>query len=49
MLKIPGAAGYFAGFLFHEGIALFAAVLYALFFDLVGADGNLLLWGLLGG
>jgi hypothetical protein len=49
LLKIPGAAGYVAGFLFHEAIALIAAVLYALFFDLVGADGNLLLWGLLGG
>lgn len=49
LLKIPGAAGYVAGFLFHEGIALFAAIFYALFFDLVGADGNLLLWGLLGG
>ena len=49
LLKIPGAAGYFAGFLFHEAIALFAAVLYAVFFDLVGANGNLLLWGLLGG
>ena len=49
LLKIPGAAGYAAGFAFHELIALVAAVLYALFFDVVGADENLLLWGLLGG
>ena len=49
LLKIRGAAGYVAGFLFHEGIAVFAAVLYAVFFDLVGVEQNLLLWGLLGG
>ncbi len=28
---------------------MFAAILYALFFDLVGADDNLWLWGLAGG
>lgn len=49
LLKVPGAGGYVAGFLFHEAIAVFAAVLYALFFDVVGADDNLLLWGLAGG
>ena len=49
LLKIPGGAGYVAGFLFHQGIAVFAALLYALFFDLVGVEQNLLLWGLLGG
>jgi hypothetical protein len=49
LLGLPGGAGYAAGFVFHEGIAVVAAVLYALFFDLVGADGNLWLWGLIGG
>lgn len=49
LLKIPGTAGYVAGFIFHQAIALFAAVLYALFFDAVGVEGNLLLWGVLGG
>ncbi len=48
LLKVPGVPGYAAGFVFHEGIAVFAALLYALFFDLVGAGGNLLLWGLVG-
>jgi hypothetical protein len=49
LLGIRGGAGYVAGFLFHQGIAVVAAVLYALFFALVGADGNLWLWGLIGG
>ncbi len=49
LLGVKGGAGYVAGFLFHEGIAVFAAVLYALFFDIVGADDNLWLWGLIGG
>ncbi|AFZ69636.1 hypothetical protein [Deinococcus peraridilitoris] len=49
LLGIKGGAGYVAGFLFHELIALVAAVLYALFFDLVGAQHHLWLWGLLGG
>ncbi len=49
LLGVKGGAGYVAGFLFHEGIAVFAAILYALFFDLVGADDNLWLWGLIGG
>lgn len=31
-------------FPFHEGVAVFAAVLYAVFFDIVGVDGNLSLW-----
>ncbi|MDP8899573.1 MAG: hypothetical protein M3N33_00175 [Actinomycetota bacterium] len=48
LLKVPGAAGYLVGFLFHEGIAVFAALLYALFFDLIGVEGSLWLWGLVG-
>ncbi len=49
LLGIPGGGGYVAGFLFHQGIAVVAALLYALFFNLVGADGNLWVWGLIGG
>ncbi len=48
LLRVPGVGGYVAGFLFHEVIAVFAAVLYAVFFDLVGVEGNLWLWGLVG-
>ncbi len=48
LLGVKGGAGYFAGFMFHQGIAVFAAILYALFFDIVGADDNLWLWGLIG-
>jgi len=49
LLGVKGGAGYLAGFLFHQAIAVFAAILYALFFDIVGADDNLWLWGLIGG
>lgn len=49
LLRIRGGAGYVAGFLFHQGIAVFAAILYAVFFSVVGADDNLWLWGLIGG
>lgn len=49
LLGISGGAGYIAGFVFHEAIAVFAAVLYALFFQAIGADGSLWLWGLIGG
>jgi hypothetical protein len=49
LLRVPGGTGkYLAGFLFHEGVAVFAAVLYAFFFDFVDAGGSLLLWGLVG-
>ncbi|MBW3651724.1 MAG: hypothetical protein KY458_14250, partial [Actinobacteria bacterium] len=48
LLRVPGAGGYVAGFFFHQAIAVFAAVLYALFFDLAGVEGNLWLWGLIG-
>ncbi len=48
MLGLRGAPGYVAGFLFHEGLAAAIAVVYALFFQLVGADSNLWLWGLVG-
>jgi hypothetical protein len=49
LLGVPGGTGYVAGFLFHQGIAVFAAVLYALFFQAIGAEGRLWLWGLVGG
>ncbi len=49
LLGISGGSGYVAGFLFHEGIAVFAALLYALFFQAIGAEGSLWLWGLVGG
>ncbi len=49
LLRVEGGAGYFAGFIFHQGIAVFAAILYALFFQIIGADDNLWLWGLVGG
>jgi hypothetical protein len=49
LLRVKGGAGYAAGFLFHEGVAVFAAILYALFFNLIGADDNLWLYGLIGG
>ena len=44
-----GTAGYLVGIVFHQLIALFAAVLYAVFFRLIGVDDNLWLWGLVGG
>ncbi len=49
LLKIPGGAGYFAGFIFHQGIAVGAALLYAAFFNIVGVEENFLLWGVIGG
>ena len=44
-----GTAGYLIGIAFHQLIALFAAVLYAVFFRVIGVDDNLWLWGLIGG
>lgn len=49
LLGVKGGAGYIAGFLFHEGIAVFAAILYALFFNIIGVTDNFWLWGLIGG
>ncbi len=43
-----GAAGYGIGIAFHELLAAAIALGYALFFDLLGVDGNLWLWGLVG-
>jgi hypothetical protein len=44
-----GAAGYVIGILFHQLIAVVAAILYAVFFNLIGVEGDLWLYGLLGG
>ena len=44
-----GTAGYIVGFLFHQLLAAVIAVLYAVFFNLIGVEGDLWLWGLIGG
>lgn len=49
LLKVPGAAGYLAGFIFHSLIAVVAGILYAVFFYLLGVQDNFWLWGLIGG
>jgi hypothetical protein len=43
-----GTAGYIIGFLFHQALAAGIAILYAVFFRLIGVEGDLWLWGLLG-
>jgi hypothetical protein len=48
MFGQTGATGYLVGMLFHELLAGGIAVGYALFFDLIGVDGNLWFWGLIG-
>ncbi len=48
LLGLHGASGYLAGMAFHQGLAAVIAVAYAGFFRLVGADGSLWLWGLVG-
>jgi hypothetical protein len=44
-----GTAGYVIGFLFHEFLAAVIAIGYAVFFRLIGVEGDLWLWGLIGG
>jgi hypothetical protein len=48
LLGLRGGAGYTAGFLFHEILAAVIALVYAAFFQLIGVEGNLWLWGLVG-
>ncbi len=48
MLGLTGGAGYVVGLIFHELLAAAIAVIYALGFDLLGVNGNLLIWGLVG-
>ena len=43
-----GTAGYVIGILFHQLLAAVIAVLYAVFFRLIGVEGDLWLWGLVG-
>ncbi len=43
-----GTAGYVVGVVFHELLAAVIAIGYAVFFRLIGVDGNLWLWGLVG-
>ncbi len=43
-----GATGYIIGMLFHELLAAVIAIGYAVFFYLIGVEGNLWLWGLVG-
>lgn len=43
-----GTSGYITGFVFHQVLAAVIAVLYAVFFRLIGIDGDLWLWGLVG-
>jgi hypothetical protein len=48
LLGLRGAGGYAAGLLFHEGLAAVIAIGYAVFFRVIGVDGSLWLWGLVG-
>ncbi len=48
MFGLRGASGYLVGIVFHELLAAAIAVAYALFFQLIGVEGNLWLWGLVG-
>jgi hypothetical protein len=48
MFGLRGGGGYAAGMIFHEILAAGIAILYALFFKLIGVEGNLWLWGLVG-
>jgi hypothetical protein len=49
LLGQRGTAGYVVGVLVHQLVAVVAAVLYAVFFRLIGVEGDLWLWGLIGG
>jgi hypothetical protein len=48
LLGLRGTGGYAAGVLFHEGLAAVIAIGYAVFFRVIGVDGSLWLWGLVG-
>jgi hypothetical protein len=45
---LHGTGGYVAGVLFHEALAAAIAIGYAFFFKVIGVDGSLWLWGLIG-
>ncbi len=48
LFGLRGGAGYVVGALFHQLLAAAIAVGYAFFFQIIGVDGNLWLWGLVG-
>ncbi len=48
LFGLRGPAGYLVGMVFHEVLAAVIAIGYAVFFRLIGVDGNLWLWGLVG-
>jgi hypothetical protein len=48
LFRLRGASGYVVGMLFHEVLAAVIAVGYAVFFRLIGVEGSLWLWGLVG-
>ena len=48
LLGLRGTGGYVAGVLFHEALAAAIAIGYAYFFGVIGVDGSLWLWGLIG-
>jgi hypothetical protein len=43
-----GTSGYVVGILFHQLLAAVIAIGYAVFFDLIGVEANLWLWGMVG-
>ncbi|MBW3577286.1 MAG: hypothetical protein KY462_06025 [Actinobacteria bacterium] len=49
MMKLHGGLGYAIGFVVHVVLSAAIALLYALFFDVVGVEANLWAWGLVGG
>jgi hypothetical protein len=48
LFGLRGTAGYVVGVLFHEVLAAVIAIGYAVFFRVIGVDGSLWLWGLVG-
>ncbi len=48
LFGLRGGAGYVVGALFHQLLAAAIAIGYAFFFQLIGVDGKLWLWGLVG-
>ncbi|MDP9445150.1 MAG: hypothetical protein M3P83_12690 [Actinomycetota bacterium] len=48
MFGLRGPGGYLVGMVFHELLAAVIAIGYAVFFRLIGVDGSLWLWGLIG-
>lgn len=49
MLRARGVAGYLLGFVVHLLLSAAVGLIYGVAFDVVGADGSLWVWGLLGG